>query len=277
MQGSASLNGGVWTVTGSGAGIGGTNDEAHFAATEVSGDFTLVARLLTISGGATTAQAGVMVRQDRTHYSRQMYAGFVASGSLERQSIDCSRPRRHSAAASITCCPPDCSLSIPANFQEPELHRHQRQCPRTEQPRHDSAPERERRVDTLGRRLPRLHHRRRRSRDAAALRRLCRGGQQRFGGRGNAHIFVSLSAPATAPVTVDYSVTAGASADFDLPSGTLNFAVGETVKTISVTVNQDTLVDPPKTRRSPSRTRPALRSARSVRTRSRSPTMTSRP
>ena len=64
VEGSASFNGGVWTVTGSGAGIGGTNDEAHFAATEVSGDFTLVARLLTISGrrhdrpGGRHGQAG---------------------------------------------------------------------------------------------------------------------------------------------------------------------------------------------------------------------------
>src|SRR6185503_3438648 len=62
-----------------------TSDEAHLSGVEVNGDFTLVARVVKISGGANNAQAGVMMRQDRTHYSRQMYAGFVNTGSIEQQ------------------------------------------------------------------------------------------------------------------------------------------------------------------------------------------------
>jgi hypothetical protein len=52
-QGSDSVNAGLWTVTGSGAGIGGSNDEAHFPSTEVSGDFTIIARVLSLTGGGT--------------------------------------------------------------------------------------------------------------------------------------------------------------------------------------------------------------------------------
>ena len=86
VDGSESLaTNGVWTVNGSGNGIGNANDEAHFVATEVSGNFTLIARVTSLSGGAATAQAGVMMRQDRTHYSRQMYAGFINNGSVEQQ------------------------------------------------------------------------------------------------------------------------------------------------------------------------------------------------
>ena len=63
--------------------------------------------------------------------------------------------------------------------------------------------------------------------------------------------FVVTLAPAAAwTVTVDYAthdVTARAGADYTDTSGTLTFASGETEKTVSVPVNDDTLEDTPET------------------------------
>jgi Bacterial Ig domain/Cellulose binding domain/Calx-beta domain len=58
---------------------------------------------------------------------------------------------------------------------------------------------------------------------------------------------VSLSTAATSPVTVQYSAangTAVAGADYQATSGTLTFPPGVTQKTITVSVLDDTLVDP---------------------------------
>ncbi len=82
-QGSDSLASGVYTVAGSGAAIGGTEDECHFLAAPVSGDFTLTARVLTQSGGATAAQAGLMIRETPSHRARALYLGSIANAGLE--------------------------------------------------------------------------------------------------------------------------------------------------------------------------------------------------
>ena len=62
--------------------------------------------------------------------------------------------------------------------------------------------------------------------------------------------FVVTLAPAAWTVTVDYAthdVTARAGADYTDTSGTLTFASGETAKTVSVPVNDDTVEDIPET------------------------------
>src|SRR6185503_10507593 len=61
---------------------------------------------------------------------------------------------------------------------------------------------------------------------------------------------VSLSPSSGNTVTVDYTtadVTASAGSDYVATSGQLNFAPGETSKTINVTINGDTLVEPDET------------------------------
>jgi hypothetical protein len=62
-----------------------------------------------------------------------------------------------------------------------------------------------------------------------------------------ATLTVTLSAPSDQPVTVQYATadgTATAGSDYQAASGTLTFAPGETVKTFSVAVLGDTLVEP---------------------------------
>jgi hypothetical protein len=66
----------------------------------------------------------------------------------------------------------------------------------------------------------------------------------------NATFTASLSAASASTVTVDFATadgTATAPSDYTSASGTLTFAPGETTKTITVSVNGDTLVEPDET------------------------------
>ncbi len=68
---------------------------------------------------------------------------------------------------------------------------------------------------------------------------------------GSVNFAVSLDAPASKPVTVQYNLVLGSAISADLtslPSGTLTFAVGETVKSIAVsTVDNSVVCEPTKT------------------------------
>jgi hypothetical protein len=73
----------VFTVKGAGAQIFGTSDAFHFVYQPLSGDGTLVARLLSMQGGGGYASAGVMIRETLTASSRNaktaewpLYNGF---------------------------------------------------------------------------------------------------------------------------------------------------------------------------------------------------------
>ena len=82
-QGSESFNNGVWTVSGSGATMSPNGDEGHFPSMEVSGDFTIVARLTTFTGTVSSGQAGVMVRSDRNGYARASSLVFNRGGTSQ--------------------------------------------------------------------------------------------------------------------------------------------------------------------------------------------------
>src|SRR4029077_18927510 len=56
-------SGGRFTVQGAGTQIYGTADAFHFAYRHLSGDGSIVARIVSVSGGASYAAAGVMVRE----------------------------------------------------------------------------------------------------------------------------------------------------------------------------------------------------------------------
>ncbi|HZX88818.1 MAG TPA: Calx-beta domain-containing protein, partial [Reyranella sp.] len=71
------------------------------------------------------------------------------------------------------------------------------------------------------------------------------GGPGNSSGGPHATFLVTLSAPATGTVTVDYHTVAGTagSADFTGASGTVTFAAGETSKTITIAIAPDMLVE----------------------------------
>jgi hypothetical protein len=62
LAGSASYTSGTFTVNGAGAGIFGNADAFHFVYQPLSGDGTIVARVVSLQGGVGYVSAGVMVR-----------------------------------------------------------------------------------------------------------------------------------------------------------------------------------------------------------------------
>jgi len=81
VTGSATFSNGVYTIQGSGTGIGGTVDEVHFVYQPLSGNGTIVARVVSVQGSST--QAGVMIRQtlaansmDASTYVQSSYIYF---------------------------------------------------------------------------------------------------------------------------------------------------------------------------------------------------------
>ncbi|CAN5754676.1 hypothetical protein BH10CHL1_BH10CHL1_39540 [soil metagenome] len=67
---------------------------------------------------------------------------------------------------------------------------------------------------------------------------------------GTATITATLSSPSAQPVSVNFTTangTATAGSDYATASGTLNFAANETVKTFSITITDDAVVEPSET------------------------------
>lgn len=248
-QGSDSNMSGVQTVTGSGAGIMGTQDECHFAAAPIIGDFTLTARVASHSGGAPTAQAGIMIRETTGYRSRMTYVGSILGSNLEfitrlttvtnsfATGVDYSL-----ASGLLTFDVGDTTKNIVLNVSN------------------DSLPEPDEQI-TLALR----------NSNGALL-----GSQTVFvytivdddtvsllptvgfanptssvpETSGTTLIPVSLGAPSPNSVTVEYAVTAGsatASSDFTTSAGTLTIPAGATIGYISVGVLDDSLTESPET------------------------------
>jgi regulation of enolase protein 1 (concanavalin A-like superfamily) len=83
--GEARTTGTGYTVTASGSGIMPTfssvEDEGHFLSVPMRGDFVLTARLTGISGGGSSAQGGLMVRESTNRRGRALWFGLTGSGS----------------------------------------------------------------------------------------------------------------------------------------------------------------------------------------------------
>ena len=63
LAGSAAYSSGTFTVNAAGADIYGTADAMHFVYQSLSGDGTIVARIVSFTGGGTYQKAGVMIRE----------------------------------------------------------------------------------------------------------------------------------------------------------------------------------------------------------------------
>jgi hypothetical protein len=69
----------TWTLSGSGADIGGTGDQFHFSSTQLFGDGSITAQVDTLSNTAPGAKAGVMMRDSEA--SSSMFADVVVTPS----------------------------------------------------------------------------------------------------------------------------------------------------------------------------------------------------
>jgi regulation of enolase protein 1 (concanavalin A-like superfamily) len=79
VAGSASYAGGIFTVRGSGQQIWNTADGLHYVYQSLTGDGTIVARVNTLTGGASSQSAGVMIRETLDASSKHAYAAFSQS------------------------------------------------------------------------------------------------------------------------------------------------------------------------------------------------------
>jgi RHS repeat-associated protein len=69
--GSATYANGIYTIQGSGTGVGGTADQVHFAYQPLSGDGTIIARVISVQNSST--QAGVMIRETLNSGAREAF------------------------------------------------------------------------------------------------------------------------------------------------------------------------------------------------------------
>ncbi len=81
--GSASYSSGVYTVSGSGSDIGGTSDSFGFAYRQISGDFTIIARVTGEQNTDPLAKAGIMVRSSLAANSKEIGLFATPSSGLQ--------------------------------------------------------------------------------------------------------------------------------------------------------------------------------------------------
>jgi len=82
VAGSASVTGGVFTVSGAGTDIGGTSDSFHFVDQTVAGDGQIVARLTSLQKTSAKAKAGVSLRGTLDPGAPAVTLALQANGSV---------------------------------------------------------------------------------------------------------------------------------------------------------------------------------------------------
>lgn len=257
QPGSDTLGGGLWTVTASGAGfmpsLTSTEDEGHMAAATLSGDFSLTARLASLTGGNASAQAGFMVRETSNYRARALWFGLTGSGtsapefrarlsatsSGEGMTVD-----YHLVPGTLTFGIGEQTKNITLNITN------------------DTIPEPIESATILlrypygalmGSLSTYTHAILDDDAPEAFLPVIGFTGAASNGPEATspALIPVLLSAPSSVPVAVDYAVTGGSAVgggvDFTEISGTLTFAPGEVLKNLQLPLSNDTLAESAET------------------------------
>jgi len=247
-QGSESYAGGVWTLNGSGTNL---TDEGHFAATTVSGDFTLIARVTSLTGGGTSSEAGIMMRQTRDGYSKAMVGRWIKTPAIGQGQRIQSYTTAFGTGIDFTLPPGVLTFAAGETAKNIVLS-----------VVNDTVDEPDNLVTLL----------------------LANANGANVSGTGNYYgytimdddgppanpyagfaaaastvlesagtveLAVSLATPATAACTVDYAVTGGTATgggtDYTLAAGTLSFAPGDTVQTVPLAIVDDAVVDAAET------------------------------
>jgi regulation of enolase protein 1 (concanavalin A-like superfamily) len=245
-QGSDSVASGVYTVNGSGAGLNtNSQDECHFLAAPVAGNFTLTARVVSQTGGAVNQEAGLMIRENAGFRSRMIHIGAQGTSGLETIARTSSITTAFGAGIDHTLGSGVLDFAIGEqtknitfdvvddNLNEPNesvdiLLRNPNGARLGTISQHLFVIE----DDDLPPAIPFVGF-------SAAASNISESA-------GAGEILVSLSAPATAPVSVNYAVTggtAGTPGDFTLTAGTVQFAIGESVKAVPLSLVDDTTIE----------------------------------
>ncbi len=79
LTGSTTYSNGTFTVLGAGTGLNGTADSFHFVYQPLSGDGSIVARVVSLAGASSIPQAGVMIRETLNTNSSNAFVSFYPS------------------------------------------------------------------------------------------------------------------------------------------------------------------------------------------------------
>lgn len=246
-SGSVSQNGGVYTVTGSGALIGSSQDEFYFAAKEISSNFTFSARVATSSGNVTNRLAGLMAREDLRRFARHVTVAQRSTNTTLSFSRTNSTITALGAGVDfqftpgiLTFPPGVTSNAVPITIMNDSLSEPNEQIVLTL--RHANGA-----LLGLTNHVLAIN-----DNDAAPLQPSVgfAATNSSVAEDGSPAVLVALSAPVANSVSVDYGVIGGSATspdDFTLAPGTLTFAPGETVKALPLSLVDDLEVEPSET------------------------------
>lgn len=249
-QGSDAESGGTYTIEGSGAGIGVSNqDECHFLSAPLTGDFTLTARVVSLNGGGSSAEAGVMARENVGWRHRSVSVVFQAPNTIQFRRRTTSSMTTLGAGIDHDLAPGVLNFGIGEQTKNITFN-----------VANDTVNEPTENLvikllnpsgaqmgtpdtfiysildDDDGIPVPHVGF-------ASAARSAVESA-------GTVSIPVSLSATAETSVSVDYAVTGGTASfggDHTLAAGTLNFPIGSSVNAISVPLVDDAVIEPAET------------------------------
>ncbi len=84
--GSGTLSGaGIYTIKGSGLGIAGTADKGHLYYDKLTGNGSIIAKVLTMQNTNASAKAGIMIRETTATGSKSVFLAFTPNGTVNFQ------------------------------------------------------------------------------------------------------------------------------------------------------------------------------------------------
>ncbi|HMJ89015.1 MAG TPA: Calx-beta domain-containing protein, partial [Candidatus Acidoferrum sp.] len=241
IQGTHAESAGVYTISSSGEGINGSNDDCYFLSGYITGDFTITARVTSLASTNSSPQAGVMIRENTRRPARMAFIGSVPAGTPQMISRNSTLTIANGVGIDyslesgvLTFAAGATTRNIPISLIN------------------DSIPEQDEVVMVL---LRNANGARLGSRgqyafvivddDAAPAEPFvgfAAASTSASEASGTVQVPVTLSVAATAAGSVDYQLIPGsatAPGDFFASSGTLNFAPGDTVRSIAVNLVND--------------------------------------
>lgn len=243
LQGSANQAGGVWTVEGAAAGVNGTNDDCFAAVAPISGDFTLVTRVVSATGGSAP-QAGLLVRESLSRRARSFFvdASPGATPELSWRAQTSTSANGVGVDYNLT----QGVLTFPAGSTEQSISLNIINDTMSEPDETISLQLRFANGVTLGTQkefnvsivdddtppvLPFVGFGAETSNPQESI--------------GTALVPLTLSVPTASTVTVNYAVTAGTATadDFTAATGTVTFPPGSTTQFIAVAITDDAVIE----------------------------------
>jgi len=249
IQGTDTQSNGLFTLIGSADGVNGTHDDCYFVSAPVTGNFTFTARVLSLQSSAAAPQAGVLVRENTKRTARSFFISGAPALTPVLSWRNTTITSAYGDGIDYTLAPGVLTFPPGTGTQNVSIAI-----------ANDTIPEPDEAVTIIlrnanGARLGTTSQFTLEIVDDDAV------PPQPYAGfaastssaaeaSGGVQVPVTLSVPAEIAASVNYTVSAGTAVngvDFIASSGTLNFAVGDTVAFVPVALLDDSLIEANKT------------------------------